>query len=77
MVSYILVVNEFHEHELSVCALRVRHILEWSTEFLDGDILPCHCVVGRTVNDIKHNITWSVQPRDYCDAINVVDIKYW
>ena len=73
VVSYILVVDELHENKLSVCALRMRHILEWSTQLLDGNILSCHCVVGCTVNDINTTLLWSVQHRDYCNANNYAD----
>ena len=40
MDTYIFMIDEFHEDKLPVGALGVGDILEWSTQLLDGDILP-------------------------------------
>ena len=49
----VLVVDEFHELEFAVSALRVGHILEGARQFFDGAILTSHSVVSRTHDSLE------------------------
>ena len=46
--TYIFMVDQLHEHKLSVCALGVCDVLEGPAEFLDGYILTYDSVIRST-----------------------------
>ena len=50
----VFVVDEFHELELAISSLRVRHVLKGTRQFFDGAILTSHSVVSSAHNPLGY-----------------------
>lgn len=52
-VTYIFVIDTFHEHQLPVCPLGMGLVLEGSAQLLDGYISVQDSIIARTVKEKK------------------------
>lgn len=64
-VTYIFVIDTFHEHQLPVCPLGMGLVLEGSAQLLDGYISVQDSIIARTVKEKKCLVFMWITLSDY------------